>query len=99
MGAESSQVTTSRVGISQYSPVDVDSYIDKSLIRSIDPTNPEAHVLYTKKPVETEIPIQIVFNDFEFLEKWNIAIADLKDGKKVKLSNEFVDDLIGGSFK
>lgn len=101
MGEKFTQVTSNRIkiGVSQYSPLDVDSYIDKSLVRTLDPKDPNAHVLYTKKPVETGIPIQIVFNDYEFLKKWKIEISDLEEGKRIKLSNSFVDGLISRGAK
>lgn len=85
-----------KLGIANHSPLDFDSYIDKSLIRTVDPDNQHADVLYTRKLVKSLIPIQIVFNDYDFLESWGLLVGDTKNGEATELSNKLTDKLIRG---
>lgn len=85
-----------KIGIANHSPLDFDSYINKELVRTTNPSDGEADVLYTKKPVDSKIGIQVVFNDYEFLESWGLIVGDMIKGKKINLTNSLTDKLIKG---
>lgn len=85
-----------KIGIANHSPLDFDSYVDKELKRTTDPLDQDADVLYTKNPTDSKIRIQVVFNDFEFLDSWGLNIGDMDKGKKVHLNNNLTDKLIKG---
>lgn len=82
------------VGIANHSPLDFDAYIDKNLKRTTNPKD-EADVLYTKKPTDTNIKAQVVFNDYEYLESWGLIIGDSEKGKRINLTNDLTDELLG----
>jgi len=84
-----------KIGIAYHSPLDFDSHVNKSLKRTTNPKD-EADILYTKEIVNTNIKIQVVFSDFDFLQSWNLLIGDVKSGKRIKLTNELTDSLIKG---
>lgn len=80
-------VTNKRIiGVSNFSPIEVDSHIDKTFIRTTDPTS-DADVLYTHEPVYTTIPVVIVFNDEDYLNEWGLEVVD----KDKKIDNSLID--------
>lgn len=83
------------IGVATYSPIDFDIFIDKELKRTTNPKD-KADVLYSKTPVDTDIPIQVIFNDYDFLKSWDLKVGDYENGKRLRLTNERVDELIKG---